>query len=156
MASAERYAYVTNNPLQVVDLLGLSGDVGTIAGWISTGTGVLGLALDGTFVGAVIGVPLEVVSFAAGGVAAVDDCTGVFGGETNVTVCGLDVASLATAGVGEIAARTAATTYKAADSAARTGVKEYTAAVKVPPTGGWQATDAQSNPLRTHRGDSTP
>lgn len=74
-----------------------------------------------------------------------DDCTGILGGETNSTVCALDAASVATAGVGEIAARAAATASRAAESAAATGVKEYTAAVKAEEAAGLESNTRQLN-----------
>ncbi|GAA4149978.1 hypothetical protein GCM10023068_28050 [Leifsonia shinshuensis] len=130
-STLQPYTYVHNNPLQMVDPLGLSGgNVGTIAGWISVGAGVLGLAADATGFGAPLGAVLEVVSVAAGAVALLDDCFGTFGGDTDITTCGLDAAGLATAGVGEIAGRTAAAASKLSKTAAETGVKEYTAAAK--------------------------
>lgn len=125
------YTYVANNPLLLVDPLGLAGgSVGTIAGWIAVAAGLGGLALDATVFGAPIGVLLEVISLGAGAVAIADDCAGVFGGDRDALVCGLDIAGEATAGIAELPAAAARAAEQAAKAAAKTGIKEYTAAAK--------------------------
>jgi RHS repeat-associated protein len=98
------YMYAADNPLNLLDPLGLfTWSVGLIAGGISAITGVVGLALDGTVVGTVIGGPLEVISLAAGGVAIAADCGNAFGKGGGHVACALDIAGEASAGVGSIA-----------------------------------------------------
>lgn len=99
--SHQPYAYVGNDPLGRVDPTGrFQWDVGLIAALVSSGTGILGLALDSTVLGGVIGVPLEAISLAAGAVAISADCGGAFGTKQNAGSCALDIAGEASAGVG--------------------------------------------------------
>jgi RHS repeat-associated protein len=95
----QAYTYAANDPLNDVDPMGLWPWTLVAAG-VSVITGIAGVALDGTAVGAVIGLPLEGISLVAGGFAIAGDCYGAFGAEREAVGCGLDWLAEGTAGFG--------------------------------------------------------
>lgn len=97
----QAYLYTGDDPLNRTGPTGRSW-LSVIAGGISMGLGIAGLATDASVVGLPVGLDLEGASLIAGGVAIAADCGGWFGAEKDPAGCALDVAAEASAGIGGV------------------------------------------------------